>query len=69
MWLAQDVCIRYFLEKVGYTDVGRVIPEDYVFFMGDGRCTNYFCEDYHQSSLAFAIEHAWDWSLPSPYND
>ena len=58
--LAEDVLIRWSKEKSGYTDVGRVLPEDYLWFRGDGE-VNYFRNRY---SGDYEI---WDYSLPSPY--
>lgn len=58
--LAEDVLIRWSKEKSGYTDVGRVLPEDYLWFRGDGE-VNYFRNCY---SGDYEI---WDYSLPSPY--
>lgn len=58
--LAEDVLIRWSKEKSGYTDVGRVLPDDYLWFRGDGE-VNYFRNRY---SGDYEI---WDYSLPSPY--
>ena len=57
--LACDVLTRWYMEKDGYTDVGRTLPAGYCFFNGDGR-HNYFRQNYNSTST-------WDWSLPSPY--
>lgn len=57
--LAYDVLTRWNLEKNGQTDVGRVLPSNYLFFHGDGS-HNYFKTQEHSSSY-------WDYSLPSPY--
>ncbi len=57
--LAQDVLIRWLLEKRGIGDVGRVLPKEYLYFAGhDGH--NWFRKGY--SSRKY-----WDWSLPDPY--
>lgn len=58
--LAVDVVTRWTLEKEGYEDVGRVLPQDYLYFTGDGKY-NYFRN-------AFKANNYWDWSLESPYN-
>lgn len=57
--LAYDVLTRWNLEKNGQTDVGRVLPSNYLFLHGDGR-HNYFKTSERSSSY-------WDYSLPSPY--
>ena len=59
--------MRWKLEKLGCNNVGRVIPNTYKYFMGDCIATNYFTSDYHKGSLEFAINNAWTWELPSPY--
>lgn len=57
--LAKDVLMRYYLEKAGFTDVGRTLPEDYLWFTGyKGR--NRFRNKYRVGSY-------WDWSLQDPY--
>lgn len=57
--LCEDVLERYFNEQAGKTDVGRVLPPDYLYFSGDGK-RNYFRNEYDGGQT-------WDWSLPSPY--
>ena len=57
--LARDVLIRWYREKNGETDVGRVLPKDYCWFWGDGK-HNHFRNKYVTSER-------WDWSLPDPY--
>ena len=57
--LAQDVLFRWKLENHGYTNVGRVLPKEYVFFSGDG-VHNYFVKSLYDGT-------AWDYSLQSPY--
>lgn len=57
--LAKDVLMRYYLEKAGFTDVGRTLPRDYLWFTGyKGR--NRFRNRYRSTNY-------WDWSLPDPY--
>ena len=58
--LVRDVLSRWSMEKDGYEDVGRIIPEDYLWFRGDGR-ENHFRNAY---SGNYTI---WNWSLPNPY--
>lgn len=59
--LARDVLIRHHREKSGESHSGRVLPEEYIFFFGDGK-QNHFVKELHSS------EH-WNWSLPSPYEN
>ena len=60
--LAEDVLTRWWQEKNGQEDVGRVLPADYYFFGGDGQ-RNHFRKEY-------PVERAnWDWSLPDPYEN
>ena len=57
--LCIDVLSRWFAEKDGQTEVGRVLPSEYLFFSGDGK-RNHFRTDYKNGTV-------WDWSLPNPY--
>lgn len=57
--LCEDVLTRWYAEKAGETDVGRVLPSDYMWFTGDGE-HNYFRNAYEGGQT-------WDWSLQSPY--
>lgn len=57
--LCIDVLSRWYAEKDGQTEVGRVLPSKYLFFSGDGK-RNHFRTDYKNGTV-------WDWSLPSPY--
>lgn len=57
--LCEDVLTRWYAEKAGETDVGRVLPSDYMWFTGDGE-HNYFRNAYERGKT-------WDWSLQSPY--
>lgn len=59
MNLALDVVDRWNLEKQGVIDSGRVLPKDYLYFIGDGGL-NYFSKTWRDT-------HYWDWSLESPY--
>lgn len=60
--LALDVLERWEREKAGETDVGRVLPAEYLYFGGDGT-HNRFRVDYYK------FDNIWDWSLPSPYEE
>lgn len=57
--VAKDVVTRWLIEKKGYSNVGRVLPEDYLFFTGDGQF-NYFRQNFNSTTF-------WDWHLSSPY--
>ena len=62
LWLlCEDVLTRWQREKDGETEVGRVLPPDYLWFSGDSK-RNHFRNAYKNGTT-------WDWSLPSPYND
>ena len=60
--LVKDIFIRWLLEKEGFENVGRVLPEEYKWFRGDGS-QNHFRNAYSGSYII------WDWSLPSPYSE
>lgn len=72
--IAADVLARYQMECEGWEDVGRALPKGYTQWHGTGRI-NYFFESSGRrfengtDRLAWAKAHAWDWSLPSPYED
>ena len=57
--LCEDVLTRWYAEKDGEADTGRVLPSDYLWFSGDGK-HNYFRNAYKGGET-------WGWSLPSPY--
>ena len=59
--LSEDVLTRWQREKDGETEVGRVLPPDYLWFSGDSK-RNHFRNSYKSGNT-------WDWSLPSPYED
>lgn len=58
--MATDVVTRWLLEKEGFKEVGRVLPNDYLFFGGDGK-QNWFRQKFKSNGIF------WDWSLESPY--
>lgn len=58
--LSNDVLARWAKEKNGETDVGRVLPKDYLWYCGDG-AHNYFRNAYKGGK-------SWDYSLASPYD-
>jgi hypothetical protein len=47
-WLAEDILTRWYLEKMGEVDVGRVLPKDYYWFTGNGK-HNYFRNSFYGS--------------------
>lgn len=57
--LCIDVLTRWYAEREGQVEVGRVLPADYLWFSGDGE-RNRFRNAYRGGDR-------WDWSLPSPY--
>lgn len=57
--LCIDVLSRWYAEREGQVEVGRVLPADYLWFSGDGE-RNHFRNAYRGGDR-------WDWSLPSPY--
>lgn len=57
--LCIDVLTRWYAEREGQVEVGRVLPADYLWFSGDGE-RNHFRNAYRGGDR-------WDWSLPSPY--
>ena len=59
--LCEDVLSRWYREKDGETDVGRVLPSDYLFFTGDGYHNN-FRNAYKNGTV-------WTWDYESPYED
>lgn len=59
--IALDVIKRWNSERNGKSDVGRVLPREYVFFWGDGK-HNYF-------RVTGKSYDYWDYSLESPYEN
>ena len=59
--LAADVATRWWAEKNGAEDVGRILPADYFYFWGDGK-ENHFRKGWKDQKY-------WNWSLPNPYED
>lgn len=57
--LTVDVIDRWTREKNGETNVGRVLPKDYIYFHGDG-VRNYFKNAYTGGDI-------WDWRFGNPY--
>lgn len=59
--LCEDVLSRWYREKDGETDVGRVLPSEYLFFTGDGQ-HNYFRNAYKNGMV-------WTWGYKTPYKN
>ena len=59
--IAEDVLIRWHMEKDGVMEVGRVLPAEYTHFYGDGE-RNWFRTDWRSKEF-------WDWSWDSPYEE
>lgn len=59
--LARDVLVRWKLEQLGYVNVGRVLPKEYVYFSGrNGR--NWF-------RTAYRSKVYWTWDCENPYEE
>lgn len=58
--ISLDVLERWQKEKNGETDVGRVLPKDYMWYCGDGKHNNF------RNSYTGGTK--WDYSLVSPYS-
>ena len=57
--LARDVLIRWHAEREGAEDVGRTLPAEYVYFVGDGRHNNF--------SIEWRSGIYWTWDYTDPY--
>lgn len=57
--LAYDVLERWQAECYGAADVGRVLPVEYTYFVGDGK-HNYFSVEYRSDDY-------YTWELPDVY--
>lgn len=63
--LATDVLDRWSRESSGQTNVGRVLPPNYLWYKGDGK-HNWFYSSY-QAFLQGNKSEAWNYRLVSPY--
>lgn len=61
-WLAEDVLIRWYMEKAGVTNVGRTLPSTHRYFVGDGK-HNYFRADFKGKGELYSIFN----NYPNPY--
>ena len=57
--MVKDVLHRWNDEKHGETDVGRVLPSDYLWFRGDGK-HNHFRNSYNGGTR-------WNWEMEDIY--
>ena len=65
--LIRDVAVRYVLEQNGFTDIGRVLPKEYLYYeQPPGKRYHIFKTRLKLSDKSNKI---WDWSLPSPYDE
>lgn len=60
IWVVRDVAWRYACERAGYEDVGRVLPQEYLY-MAMHKGHNRFRTKYKGKC------RYWDWSIQSPY--
>ena len=58
--LAVDVLLRWHMEKYAIGEVGRTLPDEYLWFHGDGKY-NYFRNKYSGDYIT------WDWECINPY--
>lgn len=58
--LAYDVLERWNKEKNGESDVGRVLPQGYLWYSGNGK-HNFFRDKYRGGNV-------WNYSWPTPYD-
>lgn len=61
--LAEDVLTRWYREKDGEINVGRVLPKDYLWFHGNG--TNNIFRNAYKSKQG----NKWNWSYTNPYSN
>lgn len=59
--LTVDVLTRWEMEKNGQSDVGRVLPKEYLYFSGNG-IENTFRTEYTGGNV-------WNWNSTNPYTD
>ena len=57
--LCKDVLARWVSEREGNSNVGRILPQGYYWFYGDG------VHNHYRNS--FRSKTSWDWSLSTPY--
>lgn len=57
--LAYDVLDRWQAEKLGAADAGRVLPAEFLFFVGDG--------DHNNFTVDYGTGEYYTWELPDPY--
>jgi Cell wall hydrolyses involved in spore germination len=60
IWLAQDVLTRYWKEKNGETNVGRTLPQGYLFYYGNGRHNLFRVSNSGKGSYNFGLEDPYE---------
>ena len=65
--LVRDVAMRYVLELNGFTDTGRVLPREYLFFENIPPRRGHVFKT--KEKLSDKTNKTWNWALPSPYPD
>lgn len=60
--MVEDVMTRWKLEQAGETDVGRILPKDYMWFAANKTYTANNFRNKYSGHYTY-----WDWSLPNPY--
>jgi hypothetical protein len=58
--MAENVLWRWWYEKMGVVDVGRVLPKCFMYFSGDGE-RNCFRAEINGK------KYYWDWACDNPY--
>lgn len=58
--IVNDVLTRWRIEESCIGDVGRVLPQNYLYFVGDGKMNTFRTHYFNGGNV-------WDWSCPNPY--
>lgn len=59
--IVRDVALRYALEKLGYKNVGRVLPKSYLYFSSH--------KGHNRFRKLYRSHKYWNWSLKNPYEN
>lgn len=60
VWLAQDVLTRYWKEKNGEQNVGRTLPQGYLFYYGNGRHNLFRMSNSGNGSYNFGLWNPYE---------
>lgn len=60
IWLAQDVLTRYWKEKNGEQNVGRTLPQGYLFYYGNGRHNLFRTSNSGKGSYNFGLWNPYE---------